>query len=641
MSRPIRTSDIIFPLLSNNFSTTLSDLKRSTLNISNRLHSISEDAEFVCAVADAYGLPLVANERCGSWYIPAERKVGSAYFKSTDGHTGQWAFSLRRLNFQVLDVIEANQGCIIVDSTRRGKRMPDALSKTVPVWCTVLNRVLFADRYGSDTLFVPSQCVSESERTQIEDRLALFTEQLKSLQVDISKLQNKLSRPLRPVWITRDSGIPAEVLDSKDYYHVVLCTASRRVTGAEMSQNGYIQGAGDDNEGWSRGLTPRIFWKNKRILMNAAEQDLPEIIDQILSAEQDEKDARPIVLSHSDWISIASFSALDSVQKHQYSHFIVCGKRVSRTSETALAKNLTHLDCRAGKLGSRDLRKELHKIEPFLSNLTENGQILVVCPDGKDISVGVALAVLCIHADDNGNCCRLGQDRSSLSKDLIKQRLSWIMTSFPDARPSRATLQSVNDFLLSPHRTTNGSTGTSPASHMESRMSSDDLFPHLSGKWRMQRKITNFLQPPFAGDVLGSAIFQPREPTSEEAQSEYLYSEAGVFQTALGAKMDVRRRWIWREAQQGSISIHFVKADGESEDYLYHGLAFEKPSPANEDSILTARADHPCDADFYRSFYDFHVDAACLDSFVVKHEVKGPAKDYISETRYTRHAEDR
>lgn len=121
MTKPIQTSDLIFPELATNFSSTLASLKRSTLSISNRLSSISDDAEFVCRVADAYGLPLVANERCGSWYIPLGRKRASAYFKSTDGHNGEWSMSLRRLNTQVFDVINKESGCIIVDSTRRGK----------------------------------------------------------------------------------------------------------------------------------------------------------------------------------------------------------------------------------------------------------------------------------------------------------------------------------------------------------------------------------------------------------------------------------------------------------------------------------------------------------------------------------------
>jgi tRNA A64-2'-O-ribosylphosphate transferase len=107
---PQMTSDLIFPDLATNFSKTLSSLKRSTLSISNRLRSIVDDSEFVLSVADAYKLPLVANERCGSWYIPLERKIGSAYFKSTDGHTGQWSFSSRRLNLQLLDLVAEHHG---------------------------------------------------------------------------------------------------------------------------------------------------------------------------------------------------------------------------------------------------------------------------------------------------------------------------------------------------------------------------------------------------------------------------------------------------------------------------------------------------------------------------------------------------
>jgi tRNA A64-2'-O-ribosylphosphate transferase len=104
------TVHLIFPELATNFSHTLNELKKSNLSIKNRLRSIVDDADFVCAVSDAYCLPLVANERCGSWYIPLERKTESVYFKSTDGHMGQWSFSLRRLNLQLLDLMDQKGG---------------------------------------------------------------------------------------------------------------------------------------------------------------------------------------------------------------------------------------------------------------------------------------------------------------------------------------------------------------------------------------------------------------------------------------------------------------------------------------------------------------------------------------------------
>lgn len=107
-------SDILFPSQEANtgINHILSDLKRSNLSITNRLKSIQQDADFVEEVASTFGnkRPLVANERCGSWYIRPGRKGASAYFKSTDGHTGQWKLSTRRLNLHLLPIIEKCDG---------------------------------------------------------------------------------------------------------------------------------------------------------------------------------------------------------------------------------------------------------------------------------------------------------------------------------------------------------------------------------------------------------------------------------------------------------------------------------------------------------------------------------------------------
>ena len=107
---PLHERDILFPTASTSIKTTLLDLKRSNLSIHNRLTSISADGAFVAKVAQAFQLPLIANERCGSWYIDPALKAGSAYFKSTDGHFGEWSFSLRRLNLGVLGVVGGRGG---------------------------------------------------------------------------------------------------------------------------------------------------------------------------------------------------------------------------------------------------------------------------------------------------------------------------------------------------------------------------------------------------------------------------------------------------------------------------------------------------------------------------------------------------
>ena len=57
--------------------------------------------------------------------------------------------------------------------------MPDALSKTIPIWCAVMNRLLFPDLSSSHTLQTPEDVVAWSENAQIEARLDDFTEQAK------------------------------------------------------------------------------------------------------------------------------------------------------------------------------------------------------------------------------------------------------------------------------------------------------------------------------------------------------------------------------------------------------------------------------------------------------------------------------
>ena len=181
MTSHLREEDIIF----SNASINVNAVARQTRHVPTaqslvrRLDSIESDSVYVKKFANIVKLPLVANERCGSWYVDPVHKAASAYFKSTDGHAGQWAFSLRRLNLQIMELIGIRHGCLIVDSTKRGKHAPDALAKTVPIWCAVFNRLLFPELVQSHALRVHPNLVSDSERAQIEARLPWFVEQTK------------------------------------------------------------------------------------------------------------------------------------------------------------------------------------------------------------------------------------------------------------------------------------------------------------------------------------------------------------------------------------------------------------------------------------------------------------------------------
>jgi tRNA A64-2'-O-ribosylphosphate transferase len=240
---------------------------------------------------------------------------------------------------------------------------------------------------------------------------------------------------------------------------------------------------------------------------------------------------------------------------------------------------------------------------------------------------------------------------------MIRQRLSWIMTSFPSASPSRATLQSVNDFLLT----------TNPAAipiqqRIEDPVRNDAnlaaMFKSLAGEWIMDRDITNHRNDGLAGTVNGSATFESRNATSGDSTAEFLYTEVGNFTTTTGAVMQATRRWIWRyhdipsqkrntaddddASRKASISVHFVKADGETEDYVYNLLTFSPQDEIESGTgarVLKARAEHPCGQDFYVSTYEFHLDGSGdrrLGKFEVNHDVKGPSKDYVSRTVYTK-----
>ena len=74
-----------------------------------------------------------------------------------------------------------NSRIILVDSTRSGKRIPDALSKTVPIWCAVINRAMLIlhpeitkinplNKWDT-ALYTPPGSVSMQEHYQIEQRL--------------------------------------------------------------------------------------------------------------------------------------------------------------------------------------------------------------------------------------------------------------------------------------------------------------------------------------------------------------------------------------------------------------------------------------------------------------------------------------
>lgn len=328
--------------------------------------------------------------------------------------------------------------------------MPDALSKTIPIWIAVLNTILFPEDFASHQLRTPEDVVSRSEHSQIEARLPSLIEDLKSLELDLGRLRAKLSgRPMEPVWVTPDSTSPAIKVERhlKGRHLIVLCTASGRTTSAHRPDSDYVQGAADDSESWACGLTASKFWEHKEQLLSAPEDDLPELIQKLMNTEIDfsETIKLPVVVRSTN-VSIANNAAAETMYA-EYDVVISCSTHPSTFLSEKLQKHYIHLTCGSGKIGSRQLRSQLAQVEQLRNVLSPSSRVLITCAGGKDLCVGVALAMICFFYDDKGSLMAEGTSAVQ-SKHIIKKRLAWITTSMPEASPSRATLQSVNAFLL-------------------------------------------------------------------------------------------------------------------------------------------------------------------------------------------------
>ena len=110
-----------------------------------------------------------------------------------------------------------NGRAVLVDSTRRGKRIPDALSKTVPIWCAVINRVAGrlsqgkkADDDDDDDdenkwfeLQFPKESVSPQEIAAINKLIPSFVRSFKVLIPDSMSPGSRANLFRNVEWISR------------------------------------------------------------------------------------------------------------------------------------------------------------------------------------------------------------------------------------------------------------------------------------------------------------------------------------------------------------------------------------------------------------------------------------------------------
>ena len=160
----------------------------------------------------------------------------------------------------------------------------------------------------------------------------------------------------------------------------------------------------------------------------------------------------------------------------------------------------------------------------------------------------------------------------------------------------------------------------------------------FQGNWTISRKIQSTRGSFPSGSLEGNASFHPRIPSSQGYDLEYLYIESGDFTTSTGYTMPATRRYVYRyQEESDTLSVWFVKPDSPLEvDYLFHNLGFLKPAEAKKLGACVARADHLCVDDMYDTQYRLPMTGIALRDFEVTHTVKGPDKDYVATTMYSR-----
>lgn len=182
-----------------------------------------------------------------------------------------------------------------------------------------------------------------------------------------------------------------------------------------------------------------------------------------------------------------------------------------------------------------------------------------------------------------------------------------------------------------------------------------NIFINLRGTWRLRRSLRSALPGFPSGIFEGTATFTPRKPSAHSVKLELLYTEQGELKTDNGFTLKANRKYIYRyNDKDDKISAWFVKEEtkdqkGKEEvENLFHDLEMEDGKTA-----VVARGEHLCSKDMYSAYYEFRMPKVSelnaededdeeddedeeMKVWGLRYKVKGPQKDYTSETAYER-----
>ncbi|KQK11202.1 hypothetical protein BRADI_2g58742v3 [Brachypodium distachyon] len=385
-------------------------IKRRGSTLYNALRSVAEDAAFVAEIAALWpALPLVANLRCGLWYTQPRTLAATCYFKSTDGHAGNWSFSTARLNLHLALLAGERGGCIIVDSTRKGKRFPDSMSKTIPIWCSVLNRAIQRHRLRA------SNQGDDEESWARGLTPALFWKHSYDLLDGGPDLCNQLV---------------ADIVEKDRVYR-----AQRGERSPQITVN-HLKCSGDDGP---------YFYEEHTIITKPMNSD-PSIITPIDTPCSN--NSHLVVF----WIGRSNLAVSSTIQVAVDLADVDCilnCDSTSRLPSSSSENSYLEIAIVGSKNDRFSLLKNLPKAINFAQrNLIARRKILLCCQTGEDISICVALAIITRLFNDSG-CFDDGDSfvKRNITKLEMRKRLVFICKYAINARPSRGNLRQVYGFL--------------------------------------------------------------------------------------------------------------------------------------------------------------------------------------------------
>jgi len=420
------------------------DLKKRILSA---LHNNTDDNK----IQHHHQWPWLPNKNCGLWYLEPLSITTEVYFKSTDGHVNTYNISLKRLNIQLLELLHKFNGCFLIDSSVR-KLLPDSFSRTIPIWCCVINRIVLRYRTelgnsckGDDNqwdtkLYSPSSIISSEEHTQISNLIDSRVDilyQSKAI-VDPQRLVDIMTKPVRAYWVangsmqndTNNSTSLCTTIDSEKFFTIMCCNPSFYATESHIKwinfsndkdkkddDNGYYYtpGAADDDSTWGRGLTHTLFWKNKTILLDPTSTDdevdirIDLIVDEWKNSNKNGGvDCNSItnmdkIGNMNLWIGSRrcgrppdcwnKFDAILNVTENEYPNMNQSIKEEKEVHNKSCY--YLQLPVLEGKKDKKELERWLPVGLVFLiHHLQHDKSVLVHCAQGKDRSVAVVLALV-------------------------------------------------------------------------------------------------------------------------------------------------------------------------------------------------------------------------------------------------------